>query len=209
MRWDNKRLYAIVDTSYVIPSELLAVTQELCEGGVDVLQFRDKMLSDKDRCNFCLKIKEITATFDIPFIVNDRFDIALAVDADGVHLGQDDVPITVARRILHDMGRNMIIGASTHSMQQALDADALDIDYLATGPLFPTPTKPDYIPVGVPVASEVFRTVKHPVFGIGGVNIDTINEVVSAGINRVVIVSALLCAPDRKKIICDIKNILK
>lgn len=202
----NMNLYGIVDTAYLSPSDLCSVAHECCEAGIEIIQFRDKILTDKQRLTYCTELKKICSDYDVPFIVNDRLDIAIAVQADGVHLGQDDFSIIEARKIIDKLGLDMIIGASSHSIEQAEDTAKLPLDYLATGPLYPTPTKPDYIPIGIRDASVVAKTTKHPVFGIGGVNLETINEVLDAGITRVVVVSAILQSSNRRDVIAAIKN---
>jgi len=210
MNWlENKKLYLIIDTPYVKPENAVSVCEEMCESGADIIQLRDKNLSDKDKYNLSLEIRKITSKYNIPFIVNDRLDIALSVDADGIHLGQDDLPVPTAREIINRYQKSMIIGLSTHSYDQAIEASKLPIDYLATGPLFPTQTKPDYIPIGLEQAKLVVNEIKDkPVFGIGNINKDTISDVLASGINRIVVVSAILKSENRKESIGFFKKLL-
>lgn len=206
--WDNKNLYLILDTSYVAPDRIISVAEECCEAGVDIVQFRDKMLSDKDRFLLCTELYAVCSGYGIPFIVNDRLDLALAASADGVHLGQDDLPVAIARSILKKCGKQLIIGTSTHSLKQAQHAIHAEPDYIAIGPLFPTNTKPDYTPVGLDTARSVAQNTPIPVFGIGGVNPERLPGIKETGISRVAVVSAILSAPDRTEIIQQFKKML-
>ncbi len=203
MNWIDKKLYLILDTSYIDPENIIPVAEECCEAGVDIVQFRDKTLSDKDKFLLCAKLRQIIT---IPFIINDRLDIALAVNADGVHLGQDDMPVAIARSILAECGRTMIIGRSTHSLQQARHAEREGVDYIAIGPLLPTQTKPDYPAVGINLAQQVTNMTALPVFAIGGVNLNTIDSIVDKGISRTAVVSAILTAQNKQDIINRLKN---
>lgn len=206
---ENKKLYLIVDTSYIAPEEALCVTKELCGSGADIIQFRDKILSDKEKYDISLKMHDITLKYNVPLIINDRLDIAMAVNAEGVHLGQDDLPIIKARQILNLARQKMIIGISTHSYQQAIEADRLPVDYIAVGPLFPTQTKPDYTPIGLEQAGNAAKAITgKPVFGIGNINKDTIRDVLNAGLKRIVVVSAVLKSNNKREIIGFFKNFL-
>ncbi|MCB1196236.1 thiamine phosphate synthase [bacterium] len=204
---NNKTLYLILDTSYISVECLPAVAVECCEGGVDIIQFRDKILSDKEKLETALVLKKTIFPFSIPFIINDRIDIALACEADGVHLGQDDLPIQKARDICKKQGVSMLIGTSTHSLQQAEEAVAQSPDYIAVGPLYATQTKPDYTPVGLNLARQLVKKYTLPIFGIGGVNEKTIDDVYATGLRHIAVVSALLQSTNRSKTIHNLKNI--
>ena len=186
-------LYGILDTGYVKESELEKVASELLKGGVDVLQFRAKGLDSasvigllEDTC-----ILEQCHQHAVPLIINDFPDAALALGADGVHLGQDDGSLADARAVVGDA---LLIGRSTHSPQQARAAHAEGFDYIGYGPLFPTPTKQGRLGIGL----ETIRSVQHdvgasiPMFCIGGIKPDNLDLVISSGARRVVIVSSLL-----------------
>lgn len=132
-------------------------------------------------------IREITRSQKTLFIVNDYIDIAMLVGADGVHLGQDDIPIAEARRLAPP---GFIIGISTHSLQQAVEAEKQGADYIGSGPLFATPTKENYIPIGLETLEKVLKTVRLPVVAIGGINLQNLAQVRAAGAKNVAMVRA-------------------
>jgi thiamine-phosphate pyrophosphorylase len=174
--------------AYVITSnDHIEITREACEGGARVIQYRDKISTKQEMLNIADKIREITRSFNSLFIVNDFIDIAHKSGADGVHLGQDDVPILRARKISPD---NFIIGISTHSLEQALNAEKAGADYIGIGPVFSTPTKEKYSPIGISVVEEVIRNVNIPVVAIGGINIENIDELFKIGVQNVAMVRA-------------------
>jgi len=198
----DARLYAILDTGYVPDSHWEAVAMALLHGGADLLQVRAKGAGSDRRRTLCEAVLPLldrhrAATGrHVPLIVNDDVELAASLPGAGAHIGQDDLAVAAARRIL---GPDRILGWSTHSPEQAAAAIALAplLSYFAVGPVYATGTKPDYAPVGL----DLVRTVAalHPPlpwFAIGGVNAHTLAEVLSAGASRVVIVSALLTAPD-------------
>src|SRR6266581_2911888 len=157
------RLYGIVDLGYMEESDVARVAQ----------------------------LHELTAKSSTPLIVNDHAEIAREIPVEGVHVGQDDDPIKVARR---KAGRQIVVGKSTHSLEQALAAQCEGADYIGFGPIFATPTKPDYPPIGLTDIKQVHAEVNLPIFCIGGINIDNLQSVIDAGAKRVVMVSALLNA---------------
>ncbi len=205
----NRHLYIILDTMYIAEEDLCQTARECCAAGVDILQFRNYSLDDSRAFEICLKLKEITVSHNIPFIVNNRLDLALAVDADGVHLGQDDIPIPTARSIAKRYGKNLIIGASTHSVEQAQATRLLNPDYMAIGPLFATGTKPDYTAIGLDVASQVFKISDLPVFAIGGVSLERLHTITDCGIHNIAVVSAILKSSDKTSVITKFKQQLK
>lgn len=148
-----------------------------------------------------LLLRKLAAQLGVLFIVNDRCDLALAVGADGVHLGQDDVPYTDARKV---MGPGNLVGLSTHNVDQVREADRLKPDYIGFGPIFPPGSKPDHAPV---VGLEGLRAVRSltslPIFAIGGITLDQAKSVMQAGANGVAVVSAVLNAPDVAKAVKD------
>ncbi len=207
MNLKSKKLYLILDTTYVSPDKMIDTTKECCEAGVDIVQFRDKILSDKEKFILAKKLRELIGQYNIPFIINDRLDIALAVQADGIHLGQDDLPIDKARAIIRNTGQKLIIGASTHSFDQAVDTvRKYEPDYIAIGPLFSTPTKPDYIAVGLDTTRQVVDNTKIPLFGIGGVKTDNLDLIRQTGLKQIAVVSAILQSNNRKKTIAIFKK---
>jgi thiamine-phosphate pyrophosphorylase len=163
----------------------------MISGGVDLIQLRGKGKSIDELVNLAFEIHEITARSDTPLIVNDHAEIAAQVPIEGVHVGQDDDAILIARQ---KAGRDLIIGKSTHSLAQAHTAQDEGADYIGFGPIFATPTKPDYKPIGLDHIRHVHLDVGIPIFCIGGINIDNLQQVIDAGAKRVVMVSALLKA---------------
>lgn len=188
-------LYGILDLGYVAADNAELVTSGLLAGGVDILQLRAKGQPLEEIESLALRILPLCRAAGIPFILNDFPEIAARVDADGVHIGQDDGPLAEARGIV---GPGKIIGRSTHSLDQARAALAEGFDYIGFGPLFPTPTKAGRPAIGLENIATMERDVgsKIPAFCIGGINGDTLPEVLAKGGRRVVIVSALLKAPD-------------
>jgi thiamine-phosphate pyrophosphorylase len=187
------RLYGIVDLGYVQPQAVVTMTRALCEGGVDLLQLRAKSIDPAGIESLSRETLRVTRDHGIPLIINDHPEIAASIGSDGVHVGQDDDSVARARQIV---GPGIIIGKSTHSLPQAVAAQAEGADYIGFGPLYATGTKPDYIPVGLQDIAEVHRQVQVPIFCIGGVNKERIGEVIAAGATRVVVVSAFLLASD-------------
>jgi len=189
------RLYGIVDLGYVDPGDLVRVTAQMIAGGVDVIQFRAKGRSSDEVENRARLLLPLCRKERIPFIVNDHPKIAAAMGADGVHVGQDDLPMDQVRAIVGD---DMLVGRSTHSMAQADEAAADPrTDYIGFGPLFSTATKPDYPPIGVTDIARVHREHPElPIFCIGGIKKENLRAVLDAGAKRVVIVSGILQAPN-------------
>ena len=185
------RLYGIIDLGYVEEPDLARVAEQMIEGGVDLTQLRGKGKSLDELVGHAAKLHELTARSSTPLIVNDHAEIASRIPVEGVHVGQDDDSIEVARR---KAGRSVLIGKSTHSLEQALAAQREGADYVGFGPIFATPTKPDYAPIGLADIRRVHAEVSLPIFCIGGINIDNLQSVIGAGAKRVVMVSALLKA---------------
>jgi len=187
------RLYGILDLNYVSSAEALRVAGEMIDGGVDVLQLRGKKNSATEIEAIATTLRPVTAKHSVPLIINDYPQIAQAVGADGVHVGQDDVSVNEARE---QGGGHLLVGKSTHSLAQARAAIDEGADYIGFGPLFATPTKPDYKPIGLADIAEAHRIVKVPIFCIGGIKLENLAQVIAAGARRVVIVSGLLLAPN-------------
>ncbi len=185
------RLYGIVDLGYMEESDVARVAQQMIEGGVDLIQLRGKGKSLDELAGCAARLHELTAKSSTPLIVNDHAEIAREIPVEGVHVGQDDNSIEVARR---KAGRQIVVGKSTHSLEQALAAQCEGADYIGFGPIFATPTKPDYPPIGLTDIKQVHAEVNLPIFCIGGINIDNLQTVIDAGAKRVVMVSALLKA---------------
>ncbi len=192
-RIQDARLYGIVDLGYVTAANVENIAEQLCAGGVDVLQLRAKKLGEQEIERLARLILPITRSHGVPLVINDHLDIAAAIGSEGVHVGQDDDAVAKARAVV---GPACFVGKSTHSLAQAVAAQAEGADYIGFGPLYATGTKPDYVPVGLDDVAEVHRRVSLPVFCIGGVNAERLDEIVAAGARRVVVVSAFLLAAD-------------
>jgi len=187
------RLYAIVDTGYVEPEHVGPVTAQLVAGGVDLIQLRAKRLPLSTIVALGKTMRVAIPTSGPLFILNDHPELVAEMGADGIHVGQDDLPVTEARA---QAGAVALVGKSTHSLAQAIAAEKEGADYIGVGPIYATPTKPDYVPVGPPLIGQVRAAVRVPQFCIGGINEQTLPEVLAAGALRVVIVSALLQSTD-------------
>jgi len=173
------------------------VVRESIAGGAKIIQLRDKIATTRKLIEIGKKLREITLKAGVIFIVNDRVDIALSVDADGVHLGEDDMPIAYARKIL---GEGKIIGISVDNVEKAKIAEAEGADYIALGPIFSTKTKINAgEPVGVEEIKKVKSIVRLPVIAIGGINLQNIQLVAMAGADSVAVISAVVGAPDIRR----------
>ncbi len=187
------RLYGILDLGYVMPREVQRIAREMIAGGVDLLQLRAKDFVPAEISAAAREIHSLTTAAGIPLIINDHAEIARAVGAEGVHVGQDDRSVAEVRAVA---GEKCIVGKSTHSLDQARSAAEEGADYIGWGPLFPTPTKPDYSAIGMDEIRAVHAAVSVPIFCIGGIKLENLPAVIAAGARRVVIVSGLLQAPD-------------
>jgi len=187
------RLYGILDLGYVRKSDATHAAEAMIKGGVDLIQLRGKDQSIEELVELAAELHELTARSFTPLIVNDHAEVASKVPVEGVHVGQDDDSIEVVRR---KAGRAVVVGKSTHSLGQARAAQREGADYIGFGPIFATPTKPDYRPIGLKEINRVHLDVSLPIFCIGGINIDNLEQVIAAGAHRIAIVSGLLKAPD-------------
>jgi thiamine-phosphate pyrophosphorylase len=206
---DDCYLYGIIDLGYVEKSKAVRAAEAMIKGGVDLIQLRGKKQSVNELVDLSEELHELTSQSFTPLIVNDHAEVASKVPVEGVHLGQDDDSIEVARR---KAGRAVVIGKSTHSLEQARAAQREGADYIGFGPIFATPTKPDYEPIGLQDIKQAHRDVNLPIFCIGGIKFDNLKEVIAAGARRVAIVSGLLKAPDiaayareAKRLLLDLK----
>ncbi|MEK3885462.1 thiamine phosphate synthase [Paenibacillus sp. PL2-23] len=189
------QLYAITGEVFHPGRELIDVMEEAIKGGVDIIQLRDKTSGREELLKKAKALRELTRQYQVTFIVNDHIDIALEVDADGVHLGQGDVPLVEARRLVGDK----IIGISTHAIEEALLAEQQGADYIGVGPVFPTATKADVVdPVTVAYVREVAERVRIPFVAIGGIKLHNVDEVIAAGATRICAVSEIVGSPDVK-----------
>ena len=193
----DARLYAILDMGYVDEQNATAVTRSLLAGGVGALQIRAKRWGRERIASMAERILPLTRDAGVPLIINDYPEVAAEVDADGVHVGQDDGSIEEIRYIV---GNKKLIGRSTHTLAQAKQALDDGFDYIGFGPIYPTPTKAGRPGIGLEKIESAQAEVgsKIPMFCIGGIKVDNLNEVIAAGAQRVVIVSGLLQAEDIK-----------
>lgn len=187
------RLYGIIDLGYVEASDAARIAEQMIEGGVDLIQLRGKGKSPGELGNLAAELHRVTAKSSISLVVNDYAEIARRVPVEGVHVGQDDDSIEVVRQ---KAVRDILVGKSSHSLDQARAAQREGADYIGFGPIFATPTKPDYAPIGLRDIRQVHAEVNVPIFCIGGINVDNLQAVIGAGARRVVMVSALLKAHD-------------
>lgn len=189
------RLYVITGEQFHPNRPLLEVMKEALEGGADFIQLRDKKSTKKQILEKAKALRELTHQYNVPFIVNDHIDVAIAVGADGVHLGQDDLPLPEARKIMGDK----IIGISTHSIDQARIAEKEGADYIGVGPIFPTKTKEDVVdPVTLTYLKEVVNEIQIPYVPIGGIKLHNVDEVLDAGGKCVCVVSEVVGSSDVK-----------
>lgn len=187
-------LYVITDAKLSRGRSHLEVAHLAIEGGASILQFREKEMTTRELVETARRLKELTNQNDVPFIVNDRLDVALAVDADGVHVGQDDMPAALARQLI---GPHKILGVSASTAEEALQAERDGADYVSASPVFTTPTKPDAPPpTGLEGLKAIVEAVNLPVIAIGGINQENAREVMEAGAQGVAVVSAVVSALD-------------
>ena len=202
----NVRLYGIVDLGYVKPEQIVPMTAALIAGGIDILQLRAKRHSEADVIRWGTAMHAITKAAGLPLVINDHPHAAAEIGSEGVHVGQDDDAVAKARAVVGD---RCFVGKSTHSLAQAVAAQAEGADYIGFGPLYATGTKPDYVPIGLADIAEVHRLVQLPIYCIGGVNAGRLDEVLAAGARRVVVVSAFLQASDPKAAVAELKARLR
>ena len=189
-------VYLVTDHRGKTDEEILNIIEQAIKGGTSVVQIREKTASTKDFYNLALKAKEITEKYNVPLIVNDRIDIALAVKSDGVHIGQDDMPAKVAREII---GEEMILGVSASTVEEAIKAESDGANYIGSGAVFPTATKDDADSVSKEELKEIVNSTSIPVVAIGGITIENAESLKDTGIDGFSVVSAIMNADDPKK----------
>lgn len=191
------KLYLITDRKLFTANELFfAVLENALKGGVKAVQLREKDLPTKQLLAMAYTLREMTAQYHAKLIINDRADIALSVEADGVHLGQASMPASAVRKVVGDRA---LIGVSTHSMEEAIVAEQEGADFITFGPLYDTPSKRAYgKPVGIEHLAKVTSKISLPIFGIGGIKEHTIGEVIGHGVHGIALISGILCAPDAR-----------
>lgn len=197
LKLGEKHLYLVTNSDKFEDEDcFLDAVASALQGGVDVVQLREKSMPANRFLQLAKKVKQLCLQYDATFIINDRVDIAALVEADGVHLGQDDLDVASAREIL---GANAIVGISTHEPSHAIKAVADGADYIGVGPVFATPTKQTAIPVGLEYVKWVSENIDLPAFAIGGIDLDNCEKVYEAGLKRISVVRAIINAPSPQK----------
>ena len=191
MKTFNLRLYLVTDEACLKQKNLPAAVEEALRAGVTLVHDREKNGMGKEMLQKAVTLRELCHRYHVPFIVNDRLDVALLSDADGVHLGQDDLPVAEARKLV---GPDFIIGATAHTVQEALAAQAAGADYLGCGAVFATTTKKDTVPLGLHGLQAIRNMVHIPIVGIAGITPQNYKQVLATGANGVAVVSGILGA---------------
>ena len=199
-------LYLVTDRRWLGRRSLEEDVEEALLGGATLIQIREKEISSRAYLDLARKVKAVTDRYGVPLIVNDRIDIALAVDAGGVHVGPDDLPVSFARRLL---GPDKIVGASASSLEEALAFQAQGADYLGVGAVFPTATKQVTEKVDLETLARIKAAVRIPVAAIGGIDAGNAPEVMKTGVDGVAVVSAILNRPDIREATRDLLSKLK
>ena len=206
----NTKMYFITDSSAYNEDEFLFRVEEALKGGVTLLQLREKNKDTREYIQLAQKVHQISKKYNVPLIIDDRVDVAMASDAEGVHLGQSDMPIDTARKILGD---NFIIGATTKTVEQAKEAYDQGADYLGVGAIYPTTTKVKTVLTSVETLNDICNAVPIPVNAIGGLNKDNIDVLKNCNIKGICVVSAIMKAESpyeaTKELICSAKEKLK
>lgn len=192
---------------FCVITDSVDLAEAAIAGGADVIQYRNKTASSRAMIEGAGAVREICGAAGVPFIVNDRIDVALAVDADGVHLGQNDLPVQVARKLL---GASKVVGSSTSTYYEALRAEREGVDYLSCGHIFPTASKVKSYPArGVRFLAEVCRTIKIPVVAIGGITAANAAEVMQAGVFGVAVIGAVRNAASPQEAASTLSQIIR
>lgn len=198
------RLYLVTERGMLRGRDLTDVVMQAVEGGVTMVQLREKDISTREFIELAQALKSVLMRTRVPFIINDRVDVALAVDADGVHIGQSDMPYDIARRML---GSDKIIGLSVENFAEIEEANRLDVDYIGVSPVFATPTKTDTaMPFGLDGLREAVRHSLHPSVAIGGINKSNFRSVLSTGTNGIAVVSAIMDSDNPREASRLLKN---
>lgn len=188
------RLYLVTDRPLAMGRELEWIVAEAVKGGATMVQLREKDIDTRGFIELAKRLQPVLREAGVPLIINDRVDVALAVDADGVHIGQSDMPYEIARRLL---GPDKIIGLSVENMDEVREANSLDVDYIGVSPVYSTATKTDTAPpFGLDGLREAVRLSRHPVVAIGGMNARTAADAFATGVDGIAVVSAICSAED-------------
>ncbi|MCQ2119450.1 MAG: thiamine phosphate synthase [Bacteroidales bacterium] len=204
MNRKDLKLYLVTDRGLAGDRAIEEIVRESVEGGATMVQLREKDIDTREFIGLALRLKNLLEPYGVPLIINDRVDVALAAGADGVHIGQSDMPYSMARRLL---GPDRIIGLSVENFEQIEEANALDVDYIGVSPVFATPTKTDTSePFGLEGLRKAVRMSVHPTVAIGGMNERTAADVMACGTDGIAVVSAIVCASDPRQ---ATRNLLK
>jgi len=194
MKIFDPSLYLVTDRSLAKGRPIEFIVEQAVKGGVTMVQLREKNCSTLDFVNLAILLKKLLATYRIPLVINDRLDITLASDADGLHIGQQDMPYVIARKIL---GKDKIIGLSVENIDQAKEIDKFDLDYIGLSPVFVTGTKPELAnSLGLEGVRKIASFSRHCMVAIGGINAKNAAEVLKAGATGIAVVSAIVSADD-------------
>ena len=189
-------LYAVTDAAWTGKKTLTEQVEEAMKGGITFLQLREKHLSKEEFLKEAIEIKDLAQKYQIPFVINDNIEIAQKAEADGVHVGQDDMPVEEVRQIL---GPDKIIGVSAHNVEEAVRAEQGGADYLGVGAVYPTSTKENTSAVSMEEMKKICQTVSIPVVAIGGIKKDNMNVLTGTGVDGIAVVSAIFAAKDIRK----------
>lgn len=199
-------LYLVTDRGLSKGRSHEYIVEEAVKGGVSLVQLREKDISSKEFYQLALSLKKCLSNFNIPLIINDRLDIALAVDADGLHIGQSDLPYNIARKL---MGEDKIIGLSVETIEQAHEANELDVGYIGLSPVFSTLTKSDInTPLGLDGVKEIVGFTKHKTVAIGGINVENAGDILRSGANGVAVVSAIVSHENPQQASRELRTII-
>ena len=197
MNINDLKLYLVTDRSLCRGRQLEYIVEEALKGGVTMVQLREKECSTREFYEIGMRLKALLSSFDIPLVINDRLDVALAINADGLHIGQSDMPWYEAQRLL---GTTKILGISVETMEQVITANEIDVDYIGISPVFATSTKIDtFPPFGLEGVKEACMLSRHPCVAIGGINLDNAQQIMKNGASGIAVVSAISMADDPRK----------
>lgn len=201
------RLHVLTDTELQSRFSHVELAKLAIKGGTDILQFRQKIGTTREMIEICREIKRLCEDSDVTFIVNDRVDVAIASEADGVHLGQEDFPIPLARKLL---GETRIIGGSAVTLEEAKECLSEGADYIGFGPVYPTTSKDDAGPVtGIELLKEAVNAISIPIIAIGGVTVENTPEVIRAGSQGIAVISAVCCQENPEQATRDLSQALQ
>lgn len=203
---DAMTLYAVTDRTWTKETTLMEQVKEALEGGITFLQLREKNLSEEEFIEEAKEMKELADSYQVPFVINDNIKVALAVDADGVHIGQDDMAVEEARKLL---GEDKIIGVSAHNVEEARKAQKGGADYLGVGAVCATSTKKDANVVSKEEIKKICQEVDIPVVAIGGIKKDNIKTLKGTDVDGVAVVSAIFAADDIKNSTKQLKSLVE